>query len=180
MGGMSEAKVGETITDGQMVMKKHIYIIAENRLVAADTYRLVLTGDGKVDGEFVHLEVPGFYLRRPFSVCDATEGRLTLLYKTVGEGTRALATLPEGTEVSAVTGLGKGFDAEACREKALLVGGGLGAAPLYLLRKSRFFTLLARSRLVSGLRSKATWQMKSKSSTSAMPCSALMASRSMP
>lgn len=135
MGGMSEAKVGETITDGQMVMKKHIYIIAENRLVAADTYRLVLTGDGKVDGEFVHLEVPGFYLRRPFSVCDATEGRLTLLYKTVGEGTRALATLPEGTEVSAVTGLGKGFDAEACREKALLVGGGLGAAPLYLLAK---------------------------------------------
>ena len=114
-------------------MKKQHYTIAENRLVAADTYRLVLRGDEAPEGEFVHLEVPGFYLRRPFSVCDAGEGGLTLLYKTVGEGTRVLSTLPEGTEVSAVTGLGRGFDASFCREKALLVGGGLGAAPLYLL-----------------------------------------------
>ena len=83
----------------------------------------------------MHIDIPGYYLRRPFSVCDADEGSLTLLYKTVGEGTRKLAALPEGTELSVLTGLGRGFDADACRKKALLVGGGLGAAPLYPLAK---------------------------------------------
>ena len=53
----------------------------------------------------------------------------------MGEGTRALSTLPVGTSLSVLTGLGKGFDASACQGKALLVGGGLGAAPLYLLAK---------------------------------------------
>ena len=116
-------------------MEKQLYTITENRLVAADTYRLVLSGKGKVDGEFVHLEIPGFYLRRPLSVCDSEEGRFTLLYKTVGEGTKVLATLSEGTQLSVLTGLGRGFDASACSRSALLVGGGLGAAPLYLLAK---------------------------------------------
>ena len=116
-------------------MEKQLYTLTENRLVAADTYRLVLSGKGKVDGEFVHLEIPGFYLRRPLSVCDSEEGRFTLLYKTVGEGTRVLATLPEGSQLSVLTGLGRGFDASACSHSALLVGGGLGAAPLYLLAK---------------------------------------------
>ena len=116
-------------------MYKQNYTILENRLVAADTYKLVLAGDGNVGGEFVHIDIPGYYLRRPFSVCDADEGSLTLLYKTVGEGTRKLAALPEGTELSVLTGLGRGFDADACRKKALLVGGGLGAAPLYPLAK---------------------------------------------
>ena len=114
-------------------MKKKVYQIAANRLVAADTYELVLSGEGPVDGEFVHLEIPSFYLRRPFSVCDTSESGLTLLYKTVGQGTRALASLPAGTSLNVLTGLGKGFSADACRENALLVGGGLGAAPLYLL-----------------------------------------------
>jgi dihydroorotate dehydrogenase electron transfer subunit len=116
-------------------MKKQIYTIAENRLIAADTYKLVLAGEGQVDGEFVHIDIPGYYLRRPFSVCDTDANGLTLLYKTVGEGTRKLAALPEGTELSVLTGLGRGFDEHACRKKALLVGGGLGAAPLYPLAK---------------------------------------------
>ena len=111
-------------------MIKQPYTVLENRLVASDTYRLVLAGKGTVDGEFVHLEIPGFYLRRPLSVCEAAEGKLMLLYKTVGEGTRALAQLPTGTVISVLKGLGKGFDADACRRDALLVGGGLGAAPL--------------------------------------------------
>lgn len=116
-------------------MIKQSYTIAENRLVAANTYRLVLAGKGCVEGEFVQLEIPGFYLRRPLSVCDSGDGELMLLYKTVGEGTRALAQLPAGTPISVLEGLGKGFDADACRQHALLVAGGLGAAPLYLLAK---------------------------------------------
>ena len=116
-------------------MDKKLYTIAENRLVAADTYRLLLEGEGRIDGEFIHLEIPGFYLRRPFSVCDADAGSLTLLYKVVGEGTRALAKMPVGAKISVLAGLGKGFDADACKGRALLVAGGLGAAPLYLLAK---------------------------------------------
>jgi dihydroorotate dehydrogenase electron transfer subunit len=116
-------------------MQKKDYTVTDNRLIAADTYRLVLSGDGPVEGEFVHLEIPGYFLRRPFSVCETSQDGLTLLYKTVGEGTRALANLPVGTTLSLVSGLGKGFSANACRESALLVGGGLGAAPLYLLAK---------------------------------------------
>lgn len=116
-------------------MKKKVYRIETNRLIAADTYKLVLSGDGPVSGEFVHLEIPGFFLRRPFSVCDTDGKGLTLLYKTVGQGTRALASFPKGTPFNVLTGLGKGFSAQACRQSALLVGGGLGAAPLYLLAK---------------------------------------------
>ena len=77
-------------------MDKKTYTITRNQLVARDTYELVLSGDGCIKGEFVHLDIPGYYLRRPFSLCDSSENSITLLYKTVGEGTRKLATLREG------------------------------------------------------------------------------------
>ncbi len=119
-------------------MVKAAYRIIENRLVATATYRLVLSclaDEAIPQGEFVHLDIPGYYLRRPLSVCDADGDRLTLLYKVVGEGTRALSAMPQGATLDVLTGLGKGFDADACRKEALLVGGGLGAAPLYPLAK---------------------------------------------
>ena len=115
-------------------MDKKVYTITDNALVATGTYRLVLSGE-VTDGEFVHLDIPGYYLRRPLSLCDVEDGKLTLLYKTVGEGTRALAALPAGTQVSVLTGLGKGFNADACQRNALLVGGGMGTAPLLLLAR---------------------------------------------
>ena len=118
-----------------MIMKKNVYTIAKNELIASKTYKIVLEGEGAVEGEFVNLEIPGFYLRRPISVCDAEDGRITLLYKTVGKGTAVLAEMPVGAEINVLTGLGRGFDADACKGEALLVAGGLGAAPLYLLAK---------------------------------------------
>ena len=119
-------------------MEKSRFTIVTNRTVATQTRKIVLAAgdpDLLVGGEFVHLLIDGFYLRRPLSLCDREPGRITLLYKTVGEGTKALASLPEGTSLDVLTGLGKGFDPDACRESALLVAGGLGAAPLYLLCK---------------------------------------------
>ena len=116
-------------------MRKGLYTIAENAPVADRTYRLVLTGEGVVDGEFVHISVPGFYLRRPLSICDCEEGRMTIVYRVVGDGTRMLSGLKPGEELEVLTGLGRGFDPDACREEALLVGGGLGVPPLYLLAK---------------------------------------------
>ncbi|MBQ9888231.1 MAG: dihydroorotate dehydrogenase electron transfer subunit [Bacteroidales bacterium] len=116
-------------------MKKDRFSIVRNRLIATKTYQLVLEGGGMVDGEFVHIAVPGFFLRRPLSICDKEAGRLTIVYKVVGEGTRALSEMKEGTVLEVLTGLGRGFDPDACRCEALLVGGGLGAAPLYLLAR---------------------------------------------
>ena len=116
-------------------MQKSKFQIAQNSLIANKTYRLVLTGNGPVDGEFVHIAIPGYYLRRPLSICDWEEGRMTIVYKVVGEGTKVLSEMKEGTELEVLTGLGRGFNPEACRKKALLVGGGLGVPPLLLLAK---------------------------------------------
>ena len=116
-------------------MRKGLYTIAENAPVADRTYRLVLTGEGVVDGEFVHVSVPGFYLRRPLSICDCEEGRMTIVYRVVGDGTRVLSRMRPGEELEVLTGLGRGFNPDACREEALLVGGGLGVPPLFLLAK---------------------------------------------
>ena len=128
-------------------MIKSLYTIAENRLIAVKTFRMVLEGDGAVDGEFIDIAIPGFYLRRPLSICDQVDGRLTVIYKVVGEGTKVLSEMPVGTELEVLTGLGRGFDADACREEALLVGGGLGVPPLYLLAKE----LRARGKKVTAV-----------------------------
>ena len=116
-------------------MQKSVYQITENTLVAAKTFKLVLAGNRAVDGEFVHISVPGYFLRRPLSICNLEDGKITIVYKVVGEGTRALSEMEPGETLEVLTGLGRGFDPEACRERALLVGGGLGVPPLLLLAK---------------------------------------------
>ena len=128
-------------------MIKSLYTIAENSLIAAKTYKLVLAGEGVVDGEFVDIAIPGYYLRRPLSVCDKEEGKLTVVYKVVGEGTKVLSEMAVGAVLEVLTGLGRGFDADACKEGALLVGGGLGVPPLYLLAKE----LKARGKKVTAV-----------------------------
>lgn len=122
------------------MQKLSLEILSHVRLTP-DYYRLELGGASIPEvqpGQFVQLEVPGGYLRRPISVCDADSGHIVLIYKTVGKGTHALAGLPAGASVSAVMPLGKGFSAGRPVSSALLLGGGLGAAPLHLLcRKLR-------------------------------------------
>ena len=88
-----------------------------------------------VPGQFVHVRVPALEasaLRRPFSVFDADEGCVTLLYKVVGRGTEALSAAKVGDEVNVLGPLGHGFPV-SCRGVALLVGGGYGVAPLHFL-----------------------------------------------
>ena len=128
-------------------MIKSLYTIAENSLIATKTFRMVLVGGSIVDGEFVDIAIPGYYLRRPLSICDKEDGKLTVVYKVVGEGTKVLSEMPLGAELEVLTGLGRGFDPDACREKALLVGGGLGVPPLYLLAKE----LKARGKKVTAV-----------------------------
>ena len=88
-------------------------------------------------GQFVHVRVPGLEasaLRRPFSIFNAEDGKLELLYKTVGRGTAAMNAMKPGDEVSVMGPLGHGFPLK-CDGAALLVGGGFGVAPLYFLAR---------------------------------------------
>lgn len=88
-------------------------------------------------GQFVHIKVPTLEksaLRRPFSVFDADDGKVIVLYKTVGRGTLALNNAKVGDELNVLGPLGHGFPTE-CDGAALLVGGGYGVAPLYFLAK---------------------------------------------
>ena len=128
-------------------MNKSLYTISENTLIASKTYKMVLVGDDVMEGEFVDIGIPGFYLRRPLSICDKEKGQLTVVYKVVGEGTKVLSEMGVGAELEVLTGLGKGFDPEACESRALLVGGGLGVPPLYLLAKE----LKARGKKVTAV-----------------------------
>ena len=81
-------------------------------------------------GQFVQVQVPGFYLRRPISVCDWDSETLTLVYKVVGNGTDAMCRMIPGTELDLLTGLGNGFDITRCGERPLLIGGGVGLPPM--------------------------------------------------
>ena len=97
-------------------MQQRVFTIAENAPVARETYRLRLTGDTAAitaPGQFVDIRLAGRFLRRPVSVCSWSDGALTLYYKVAGAGTAQLSTLAPGTELD------------------LLVGGGVGASPLY-------------------------------------------------
>lgn len=112
------------------------FIIKENGKIATGTFNLILEASEEgfeFSGEFVDIALDGFYLRRPISVCDAWPGGMRLLYKTVGKGTSYLSTLKPGETLDILTGLGKGFDPSSCSKNALLIGGGLGCAPLFPL-----------------------------------------------
>ncbi len=119
-------------------MKQSVYIISENKPVAPEVFRLVLTGDTSAmtaSGQFVDLRLDGFFLRRPISVSDWDDRSLTLYYKCVGKGTARLAELSAGTELDVLSGLGNGFDLSVSGDRPLLAGGGIGTAPLARLAK---------------------------------------------
>ena len=127
------------------------FILTENIALTPLVYRMRLTGDTAAiarPGQFVQVQLPGFYLRRPISVCDWDSEGLTLVYKLVGEGTRNMAGLLPGTELDLLTGLGNGFDTAACGDKPLLIGGGVGLPPMVglcrtLLAEGKHPTVLA-------------------------------------
>lgn len=121
-------------------MDRRKFRIEANELAAKDVYRLELKAlEGPAleirAGQFVDIEIPGYYLRRPIAVCDFRADSLCLYYKTVGEGTKTLSKMQCGAVLDLLTGLGSGFSTSACKESALLVGGGLGCGCMYLLAR---------------------------------------------
>jgi dihydroorotate dehydrogenase electron transfer subunit len=131
-------------------MKQTSLTISDNSRLADGIFRLVLSGDTSAisaPGQFVDLKLPGFFLRRPISVCDWEPGRLTLIYKVLGRGTEAMTRLAPGAELDVLTGLGNGYDLAPAGDRPLLVGGGVGIPPLYGLAKR----LLAAGRTVTAV-----------------------------
>ena len=119
-------------------MKDSVFTIIENKKIAKDVYKIILRGDTSAihnAGEFVNIQLDGFYLRRPISVCDVEGDVLTLIYKVVGKGTEAMSKMSAGTQMQILTGLGNGYDLSLSGDHPLLIGGGVGVPPMYLLAK---------------------------------------------
>ncbi len=118
---------------------EYTYTVIENRQLTAKTWLMRLAGPAGVieaPGQFVNIAVDGKYLRRPISICDyEADGEITLLYDVVGDGTEIMSRWQAGREVSLLAPLGNGFDCSASGDSPLLIGGGIGIAPLYKLAK---------------------------------------------
>lgn len=120
-------------------MKQDFYTITENKKLTKNVYLMKLSGDTSAitrPGQFINIQLEGRFLRRPISVCDCTEGEITILYKTVGGGTLQMSRMTPGQTLDVLTGLGNGFDLSCSGEAPLLVGGGVGIPPMYLLCKN--------------------------------------------
>ena len=115
-------------------MKQSLFTMEHARQLTADTYELVLSGDTSAitaPGQFVNIQLPGKFLRRPISICNWTKDALLLLVRVVGEGTHDLVRCVPGTELDVLSGLGNGFDLAKGGTHPILLGGGIGIAPLY-------------------------------------------------
>ena len=129
-------------------MKQGLFTITENVALTKTVYRMRLSGDTSeitVSGQFVNILLDGFYLRRPISVCDRENGLLTIVYKVVGKGTEQMSAMKAGDVLDVLTGLGNGYDLSEAGEAPLLIGGGVGVPPMYLLAKD----LIAKGKSVS-------------------------------
>lgn len=119
-------------------MKQSLFTLEHARQLTEDTYELILSGDTSAitaPGQFVNISLPGKFLRRPISICNWDKEALMLLVKVVGSGTHDLVRCVPGTELDVLSGLGNGFDTAFGGERPVLVGGGIGAAPMYGLAR---------------------------------------------
>lgn len=117
--------------------KESIYKITENKPLTASVFKMVLEGDTQyitAPGQFINIKLEGKFLRRPISVCDCDDRFITIIYKVVGDGTYQMSQLKIGQTLDIITGLGNGFTVTDC-QNPLLIGGGVGIPPLYMLCK---------------------------------------------
>ncbi len=119
-------------------MKQALFTVKENIGLTENVFKMTLCGDCSeitAPGQFVNIKIDGLFLRRPISVCDREGDMLTIIYKVVGKGTDIMSKMPVGTELDVLTGLGNGYDLELCGDAPLLLGGGVGVPPMYMLAK---------------------------------------------
>ena len=118
-------------------MKNSVFTITNTKKLTDNVFLMDLKGDteGIRCGQFVNIKLDGLFLRRPISVCDLNEDTLTIIYKVVGVGTEKMSAMKVGETLDVLTGLGNGYDTSLSGERPLLLGGGVGVPPLYLLCK---------------------------------------------
>ena len=136
-------------------MKQSLFNILSNTPLTDTVYQMVLGGDTSAitaPGQFVNIRLTGKFLRRPISVCDCEDGKLTIVYKVVGSGTEQLSAMKDG-ELDILTGLGNGYDLSCCGERPVLIGGGVGVPPMYLLAK-RLIALGKTPKVILGFNTK--------------------------
>ncbi len=117
-------------------MKQVIMTVGENRKIAKNTYFMRLDGDTTAitaPGQFINIRLDGYFLRRPISVCDCDREGLTIIYKTVGQGTKEMSKQTAGTKLDILSGLGNGYDTSKSGQNPVLIGGGVGVPPMYML-----------------------------------------------
>ena len=118
-------------------MKQSLFEIVENTALTENVFKMVLKGDTSAitaPGQFVNIQLEGLFLRRPISVCDVQGDCLTIIYKVVGKGTKQMSQMTAG-KLDVLTGLGNGYDLSLSGDKPVLLGGGVGVPPMYLLAK---------------------------------------------
>ena len=118
-------------------MKQGFFEIVSNIPLTESVYKMVLQGDTSditASGQFVNIKLDGLYLRRPISVCDVEGDKLTIIYKVVGKGTKQMAQMTAG-KLDVLTGLGNGYDLTLSGDRPVLLGGGVGVPPMYLLAR---------------------------------------------
>ena len=129
-------------------MKQGIFEITKNISLTDNVKLMVLKGDTSditAPGQFINIKLGGKYLRRPISVCDCNDNTVTIIYKIVGSGTEQMGKMSIGENLDVLTGLGNGYDTTVSGDKPLLLGGGVGVPPLYMLAKK----LIANEKKVS-------------------------------
>lgn len=120
-------------------MKNNIYTILLNKELAPGMWEMHLEGDTSeiaAPGQFINIKLEGCYLRRPLSICDWDDQRITIIYKVVGKGTKIMAGYQPGKELEILCPLGNGYDLSAISKTPVLAGGGAGVPPMYSLAKA--------------------------------------------
>ena len=135
------------------------FVVSEKKFLNSSFFKLKLKSKKTLPeinpGQFVEVQVNSdskVLLRRPISIndVDSQTNEISLIIQTVGQGTKELAKINEGEEINLVYPLGNGFNIEG--ENPLLVGGGVGIAPLLYLAKN-FYVKGIKPKVLLGFRS---------------------------
>jgi len=114
------------------------YTVLENKQLTDSVYEMILEGDTSSfikPGQFVNLQIPNLYLRRPISVCEYDDKTITITYKVVGSGTKKLSQMKPNEVINTLVGLGNGYELSIKEPAVLVIGGGVGIPPLVQLCK---------------------------------------------
>ena len=112
------------------------YLITNKQAIAKDMFSFEIScpeiAAVAVPGQFVHIRIGNFTLRRPISICgiNKNKGTLRIVFEIRGEGTSEIAKLNDGDVVDILAPLGHGFTVDPEFKKVVLIGGGIGTPPM--------------------------------------------------